>query len=474
MFYIKNRYILMHVIIIFLTIYNPTYILCGEKILVNIDRTIREIDDQTSCQVSDWSNNISDACKCCLIKRIPELDKGKKAEDIVQECIAKGHCTNDLIATLSKRSANLDTALRQLYTTSVVIKKMDTNGIAFDNKGNLTEAGVKTLVEKAYAEGKLPYEDFKEVSCLKVKDIFAQEKGFASSQLFAINSTCSTQSRAYILKEMASKYSETRHLAEFFGLKQLDDLILPNHTAGYPSLAIPIAFLQYGDHYLSLMPQAPGQSLEKFIIAYFLNRNEANKKDLEQAYYDLGYAMAHFHQRFMKKENNNVLGPTVVHGDLHQKNIFYDKATHQVTLIDNETMPAIFKAPRPVIGEVAAPIRSGMSDLLLPKEIVDKFDSSSWIKLITVPYLKGYISGYPKKDWQALFGQLVDGFKTTHWYGSVKPVIEKEFEKIRQFIQTDDTAGAKSQPSQLDSALKSLEVALNNLTQTISSSNIKP
>jgi len=61
----------------------------SETILVNIDRIIKEIDENSPCNVTDWANNLSDACKCCLIKQVPQMGSGpgkKTAENIVQVC----------------------------------------------------------------------------------------------------------------------------------------------------------------------------------------------------------------------------------------------------------------------------------------------------------------------------------------------------------------------------------------------------
>jgi hypothetical protein len=451
----------------------------AEKLLVNIDRTIREIDDSTSCSISDWSNNLSDACKCCLIKKVPLLDQGKKAEDIVNECIQKGSCTTDLIALLKKDSADLKSALRQLYTTSVVIKKV--TGVTVDKSGRLTEEGAKQLLEKAYAEKKLPYDDFKSVSCLKSQDIFKQEKGLATEQLFLVNSTCGGQStHGYILKEMISKYNETRNLADFFGLKQLDDLILPNKSKGVPSLslAVPIAFFQYDNRYLSLLPQAQGEIVDKLLLKYFLNRNETNKKNVEQAYSEIGTVIAQLHQRFMKKQEGRVLGLTVIHADLHNKNIFYDANTRLVTLIDNEAMAATFKKADTPIKDIAYAILSlGFTNLLIPEQIRTRPNiASEWIKLVTAPFLKSYISSYPKEDQLKLFNEIITGLKSFTWvntnfYNKYKTILDPEFEKVRQLIISQPSPEPHEEkivdPEALNQALKKFETSLANLAKAL-------
>lgn len=418
-------------------------VLCVQKVLVNIDRIVRELDN-TTCDVREWAGKLSNSCKCCLFKKVPQIGTGpgqKTAEEVVNNCISEDFCREDLdLVKFLKESADLKTALYQLYNTSVVIKKIEKEGISFDSKGDLTEQGVKTFLEKAYREGKLPYEDFKSVACTKVQDIFAQKKGFQTAQLFLITSNCDSKPSSYILKEMKQKYSEVKNLAKFFEFKKLDDLIWPNHIKNYPSLAIPFAFFQYNDHYLSLAPTASGRELDSFILDYFLSPTQENRKRVEQAYFDIGYALSKFHQRF-RKNQNDILGLTIVHGDLHHKNIFYDAATHQVILIDNEDIPFSFENLQSPIEDIAFLILSpGWSDILIPQEIRSKVKPTSLIELIAVPALKGYISAYQKKDWSVLFNRLVEGIKENkhrgiNMYNKFKDVIDKQFEIVKLFVQ---------------------------------------
>jgi len=446
-----------------------SYVFC-EKILINIDRIVRELDadaPDTTCDISLWANQLSNACKCCLFKRVPKIGSGpgqKTVEKIVNECISKNYCTQELINSFKGSAPDLKTALYQLYNTSVVIKTIDKEGITFDAAGTLTEQGVKTLLEKAYKEGKLPYEDFKSVTCIKVQDIFAQEKGRVTAQLFLINSECSEKPRSYILKGMP-KYSEARHLAELFGFKELDDLIWPSRIEGYPSLAIPFAFFQYNNHYLSLAPRASGRELSKFIFDYISNPTQENKQNVEQAYFDIGYAISKFHQRFMKNKND-ILGLTVIHGSFHYRNIFYDTTTHQVTLIDNAKISDSFKRPESPIVDIAYL-------LFLPSikyEITSKVKFDSLLDLIAAPFLKGYVSAYPRKDWLIVFNQMVNEIKKyerkkINRYNKYRNVMDKQFEIVQQFIQNNQ---AKPEQGELESSLTKLKNSLSALAELLS------
>ncbi|MFA6066293.1 MAG: hypothetical protein WC707_03855 [Candidatus Babeliaceae bacterium] len=377
-----------------------------EKILVNIDRNIRELDEATSCNIGDWDNNLTNACKCCLVKKTPQLDQGKTAEEIISECIQKEHCTQALIDTLKGQSSNLASTLRALYDKSVIIKQLDVNGISFDDNGNFTEKGVVTFLERAYKEGKLPHDDFKSVTCLSAKNI-PEEKGYATTQLFLINSTCGKNKTSYILKEMADKYTEARHLADFYGIKSLDQLIWPKIKPGYPSLAIPIALITYDNHYLSLMPTAPGTSLDKYMQKYISEPNELNKKLVKEAYFEVGRAMAKFHQLYMKK-NGKKLTPTTIHGDLHHKNVFYDPAKKRVVLIDNERVPGFFKTPESAVTDIGTIFFVSTFDGII---VPGNLDKEAWLSMVIPAFLKGYVSQYPKNNRRDVLQEIIMGLK---------------------------------------------------------------
>lgn len=447
-------------------------IFCSEKVLINIDNIVREFDATTSCDISAWANELSNACKCCLFKRVPQMGSGpgqKTAEAVVAECINEEYCTQELINSLqtSTESTDLKTALYQLYNTSIVIKKMSKDRITFDAQGNLTEQGAKTLLEKAFKEGKLFDQNFKSVTCIKIQDISAEKKGLHTLQLFLINSNC-LKPQSYILKEMADKYTETRKLANFFGLKQLDDIIWPRYSKDYPALAIPFAFLQYNNHYLSLALKAEGVELEKFVVNYFLNPSPENKQKVKQAYFDVGYVLSKFHQRFMKNKND-ILGLTVVHGDLHHRNIFYDTTTRRVILIDNELMPDSFEKPQSPMRDIAYLIFSPNHPSLIPKSIATKVKAGSWIQLIIAPFLKGYISAYSKKDWPLLFNKLAAGIKEYKgpfaWYNKFKEITDKQLQIVKEYTQTGQSI--QNNQEKLKDSLIKLQHSLSKLVTFI-------
>ncbi|MGC2310394.1 MAG: hypothetical protein WA432_02100 [Candidatus Babeliaceae bacterium] len=416
-----------------------------EKILVNIDRVVKEVDENTSCKLDDWTNNLDAACKCCLVKRVPLLDTGKKASEIVKECIAKGYCTKPIFEHIQKEEHELGTSeqelektLRKLYNNSLVIKKVDTEGIKFDQYGNFTESSVGPFLERAFQEGKLPNEAFKSASCLKVTNLI-EAKGTRTAQLFTIESTCKGKSEYYILKETSAKYVETKRLADLYGIKALDDLIWPHTQHGYPSLAIPEAFIQYGDHYLSLMPQAPGAPLSSFMKKYVINPTEENKQLVIQAYNDVGYAIAKFHRKFMK-QTNNMLGPTVIHGDFQHQNIFYDPKTKQVTLIDNELIAKGFaNLTDPVKDIVHLLIISIDVDILIPQEIRNSLNPQKWLEIVVPAFLMGYLKAYPAQDRKKVLKEIQDHLKNNALYkeinGKTKYPLDNVFTEIEHNLQ---------------------------------------
>lgn len=438
-----------------------SYTLC-EKVLIKIDHIVRELDDsisiETECDIKEWENQLSNACKCCLFKSVPKIGSGpgqKTVEQIVEECNKK-YCTPELIKSFRESAPDFTTTLYHLYNNAVVIKKISKKGIAFDEKGNLTEEGVKTFLEKAYKEGKLPYEDFKSVTCIQVRDIRTEVMGLASTQLFLITSTCGAEQSSYILKEAErAGQTEVKLLEKSFEIKELDDLILPNHIKGYPSLAIPFTYLQYNNHYLYLLPKAPGVEFRILLSDYFLNPTEEKKKNLEQACFDVGFAMSKFHQRFMKSdivEHTKKFGKlisyhkTLLHGDFNPRNIFYDITTHQVTLIDNETLHFGY----------------ALEDIFT---LFDALPFMAWenkeslLELATAPIIEGYISGYPKTNWSVVFNELAPIVESSQF----KNILGKQFTIVKQNI-----ASGKFEITQLKNSLVKLTNSLSAIIKFLS------
>ncbi|MGC2310393.1 MAG: hypothetical protein WA432_02095 [Candidatus Babeliaceae bacterium] len=420
-----------------------------EKVLVNIDRVIKEVDENTPCALDEWANSLDAACKCCLVKRIPLLDIGKKASEIVEECIAKGYCTKPIFEHIQKEEQELGTseqelekALRKLYNNSLIIKKVDTEGIQFDQYGNFTESSVGPFLERAYQEGKLPDEVFKSARCLKVKN-FSEEKGVQTAQLFTIESTCKNKKNPefYILKEMSKKYDETASLAALYGIHELDTLIWPHKPpSGYPVIVIPEAFIQYGDHYLSLMPRASGVSLESVMKNYINQQTEDNEKLVKQSYSDVGRALGKFHKKFMKKiEGKNL---TSIHGDFHHKNIFYDPKTRQVSFIDNEYIAASFKKPKPITQDTDIILRSGLKleialKLNWPSGMKNPLSSDKWLSITVPSFFIAYINEYPKNEHKAILEEIKKGLKESDrasFYFEHEQELNKDFAAVERNI----------------------------------------
>jgi hypothetical protein len=108
--------------------------------------------------------------------------------------------------------------------------------------------------------------------------------------------------------------------------------------------------------YFSLLQTAPGKSLNKHIRDFGTIAQKADFDDKEFAvalskikhiFYRIGYAMSELHQRYADPtdKREGPLKRTLVHGDLHSENVFYDELTDKVTLIDNETFALSIKRP---------------------------------------------------------------------------------------------------------------------------------
>ncbi|HXW60417.1 MAG TPA: hypothetical protein VEK06_02660, partial [Myxococcota bacterium] len=100
--------------------------------------------------------------------------------------------------------------------------------------------------------------------------------------------------------------------------------------------------------YFSLLQTAPGRSFHKILKEFgeLAKAKDLDDEELLIAYkktkhifYRVGFAMSELHQKYNPNNERNPLdlSNTLIHGDLHSENIFYDEDSDKVTLIDNET-----------------------------------------------------------------------------------------------------------------------------------------
>ncbi|MFA6066819.1 MAG: hypothetical protein WC707_06585 [Candidatus Babeliaceae bacterium] len=397
-------------IIYLLSITCSSQLFCAQdkEILVMIDHVVQKISPQTTCAVTEWANKLENACICCLVKQAPLLaEKTITASEIINNCITNGLCNETIIDTLSEKhgGANktedvLKKLIMDLYEKSVMIKEIEATDTMVDKflGGYFTPEGLKIFLETAHATGKLPNPDFKQVACLNTNNIQDAEAGKFTNQLFSITSSCSVPSgRQYILKEVGPIEGDI--IAEPYALLQAS--LMPgiqefvyshdkkDSNKNFPSIVLPEAYFSYTYdnmlHILELMPKAPGIRLYDYQINFANNTAKA-----AHAYKTLGSQMAHFYKKFMQHEPGKILGPTITHGDFHNKNIFFDEASDKISLIDNVNLILSAKKHRDISEDIANIFYTFMN-------IKKKDEKNLWFYTITKNFIEGYLQAYEQE-----------------------------------------------------------------------------
>ncbi len=327
--------------------------------------------------------------------------------------------------------AILSSRKKPLVNNTVTIE-----GVQFDKKGNfLNEAAVALFLENAYKEGKLPLSAFKSASCFKVTD-YAQAKGLQTRQLFIIESKCDAQLARYILKDLAVHYQGARHLAHFYTIKEFEALIGP-HMPPYPSLIIPVVFLKYGQHYMGLMPYASGRSLATFMEDYVKMNTPEAKKRVIKAYREVGKTLSIFHQLFMPNKGENGLEKTVIQGDFHHLNIFYDPSTKHVSFIDNEHMVPCLKHLKNPLKDIESLLSSVCFPHLIPRDIQETINIQKWLELMLPSFLLAYVKHYPSSQQEKVLHEIEKRLSEGKYKNVYKGYeLKLLFKKMRKFLLT--------------------------------------
>lgn len=424
-----------------------------DKTVISIAHIVKEFDKNTTCQVQEWKE-LENSCKCCLVKYAPQLDFGKKPEDVLNICFNKEQCNQkEIQGILNKykisspnKTQNLLDLITKLYDISIIIKTVSSKDIKFNNDGSFTESSVVNFLAQAYNEHKLLDRNFKDTSCLKATNIM-KEKGFNTKQLFLVRSTCSNQQQDYIFKEsITGGYNEVINLQKSLVIPALAPYIYPHEVNNFPSFILPEAYVAYKynnkEHDMALMIKASGVILSSLVKSY--KNNEVTKSDVEHAFYETGLSISSFHKTLMAQFKNlatpkKLLNPTYIHGDAHQSNIFYDKDKNHVTFIDNERLQDAPKDPFIDIQYVLLMTYK----LFTPENIkLDKNFMSEWLTLTIEQFLTGYIDAWHINQRKMLLEEIIDRFNAKEDYNTShnlydiyqlnKLAFNKAFEALRK------------------------------------------
>jgi hypothetical protein len=147
------------------------------------------------------------------------------------------------------------------------------------------------------------------------------------------------------------------------------------------------------------MPSAKGKAMSDWAMQYQKNKTPQNEELLKRAFFILGAETANFHNLFRKPNQQQLLGTTVVHGDFHLHNIFFDEITGHCTFIDNETIALYLKNPVSCAKDVCKPFympfNSTYDDFLAT---IKGIDLKIWYSITLKNFVLGYISSFSQNQ----------------------------------------------------------------------------
>jgi len=401
--------------------------------LATIGKTTRIINKFTSCDAKKWESSQINACTCCLTK---ENDSSPVSPaKTVGACLKNQHCTIKILDQLAPGQQSAEDIVNVILWNIIDTPTITINTDYLDQKGNLKADKVvdflASLQKNLRDLNATMQSDFSKTKCIETKDLGAGGANTAQLFMVKVDKNCSAQptsstakpTPAYIIKETAKKAEEIKNLRKLHQsiLKQDYDLISPNRLKNRLAIAFDDLNVKYifkgKSRFLSFITIAPGQSLMNLTKALGVDIKKgdtaAEHKDSDQlykAFYAVGKGLGELHKRFMDKGNGkNLLGKSIVHGDLHLNNIFVDPTQdYLVTLIDNETFAKSLKEKKPVAIDLLifyAFTVSHFKDIyLFPKEI----SLTKWNNIMLKPFLLGYISNWPPSSREQVLKELKD------------------------------------------------------------------
>lgn len=143
--------------------------------VINIDKSVKIIDNQQNCNASNWNNDQDDACQCCLTYSKGQFGTKHSADEIINHCIHSKQCNPSSIENIKNKynaqNKSSEDFINTLYENTTVIHKIDVNPSLLTSNGVMTEEGLANILVQAYNEGKLKNKEFNNKECLKVKSL---------------------------------------------------------------------------------------------------------------------------------------------------------------------------------------------------------------------------------------------------------------------------------------------------------------
>lgn len=402
---------------LFLIIYNLLSVGSStDSEILQVGDQVSPINKIQSCKTFGQGREFS-TCVCCLMTE--KKDSSLSEPGVFNKCKDSGQCPTSAIKALKKRyhTGNAKYLLERLGQNYVSGKNIPISPNQL-NQNMFTEDGLKDFLTVTAKNNGFKNKDinfsFKDGKCLGVKSL--GDGGKQTLQIFLISATPNCSHSFRNMKSFSWILKETKQFVELTNLGLLQasplaafDIKKANRNLKFPAIAFPVESFVYrvgkSPHYMLLMDAAPGLPLAKII-------QSKNLSALEQASLLTGQKIGALHKEFMHRDANKIIGPTLVHGDLHTNNIFVDSKTGIVTLIDVETFVKSFDRPATIAVDLFMLYGFAMSHLQSSQRVAHELSKSEWHTYFLKPFLQGYISNWPQDQQRQVAKELKDMFNS--------------------------------------------------------------
>lgn len=311
---------------------------------VTINNKTTKLTKNSKCRYLTQNNN--DLCDCCFIKQTSVLKHSdKKASKI---CIVRHQCI--LYSKERGLTGSPIARARKNLNYMPVIKINDfKEHVSIPQNGVLTKESVEQIV--------IALNDADHIRLPKnflanhtINELGKTHKGYHSGQLFTISyNNGLSQEPLYFLKETKKGLKEIKHLYKIANssLKEQKQSQQHEDIAQISFHELHFKIKTNGcNRYFSLLQTASGKSLHYYLLNFSNAIKQYHEDDdefkaslnkMKHIFYRLGHSLSLLHQTHSQQKNKRILKKTYIHGDCHSDNIFYDQATDNITMIDNET-----------------------------------------------------------------------------------------------------------------------------------------
>ncbi|MBX3456732.1 MAG: phosphotransferase [Candidatus Paracaedibacteraceae bacterium] len=375
------------------------------------------VDKLRSCK-SFAGSRATARCVCCLLTSNPDgyfTDKG-----VTHLCTTQNDCSETIIENLisQTKAKDLDALVIKLKERHIQNQNIPVSPKALSD-GVFNSQGLKDFLVSTSMNNKFRAPDintyFREAKCLEIKQL--GDGGKQTLQIFLISAMkrCGLgfrhePPRFWVLKE-TKKFGEVKNLQTLMASPVAAfDIKKTNRNPQFPAIAFPVETFTYVDinrtpHHMLLMDAAPGLPFAKIIQSKDLEK-------LNQASQLIGERLGALHKTFMQPSKNKILGPTVVHGDLHSNNIFVDQTSGIVTLIDVETFVKSFDTLSTPAVDLFMLYGFATSHIQTTQRIAHGLSQEEWHNNFFKPFLQGYVSNWPTSSRKEILKELKSMFNS--------------------------------------------------------------